>query len=103
VLACVLALASVCIQHLGPEQLAYGNQCGPRHDQDCLEPALKGGFPLPYLTDLPGVSVEHQLYILEDTLNPQALMIDITAYFVVLMAVLLGWRRRRGRAARANQ
>jgi hypothetical protein len=99
VAAFVLALGSVYIERTGPELAAYGNLCGPRADDPCLEPVLKGGYPLAYLVDTPGIAVERKLAFVEDQLLPSALILDIAIYFMlVLSAILLRsgqFRRRR--------
>ena len=93
VLANVLALLSVLIERTGPELLPYGNMCGPSSSDPCYEPALTGGFPLAYLTDMPGVSVEHRLSFFEDILRPEALTFDIAFYFAaILFAVWIAIR-----------
>lgn len=83
----VLALLSVLVERRGPEQVAYGNLRGADTSQPCLEPALKGGFPFAYLTDVPGVSVEHRLS-LEDVLDPAALGLDVAFYAAVVLGLL---------------
>ncbi len=97
VLAILLALASVMIERTGPEQVAYGNLCGAAAADPCYQPALKAGFPFAYLVDAPGVSVERQLAVGEDTLNAGKLILDIGAYFI---ACLLAIRFSSGRLAR---
>lgn len=89
-----LALLSVSIERKGPELMSYGNMCGPNFSGECSEPALKGGFPLTYLTDMPGVSVEHQLSFGEDLLHPVALILDIA--FFIAVVVLVGRLTSRG-------
>jgi hypothetical protein len=93
-LANVLALLSVLIERSGPEQLSYGNMCGPTASDPCYQPALKGGFPLAYLTDVPGVSVEHKLFIGQDDLRVEALAFDIAFYFAAILFVV--WIASRG-------
>jgi hypothetical protein len=94
VLANVLALLSVLIERTGPELSSYGNMCGPTASDPCYQPALKGGFPLAYLVDVPGVSVEHQLSFAEDHLRLEALSIDIASYFAAILFVV--WIAARG-------
>jgi hypothetical protein len=89
VLASVLALLSVLIQRTGPELVEYGNLCGPTLSSPCHKPALKGGFPIAYLSDAPGVSVERQLAFIEDNLHPEALALDVAIYFAVIL--FAGW------------
>ncbi len=99
--AVTLTLLSVSVERKGPELAPYGNLCGPRHHDLCYEPQLKGGFPIAYLFDSPGTSVERNLG-LEDKLVPGALFLDIALYFViVLLAVRLvpfRWAKRHRRA-----
>lgn len=82
--AIMLTLLSVFVERKGPELAPYGNLCGPRHNDLCYEPQLKGGFPIAYLFDSPGTSVERNLG-LEDKLVPSALFLDITLYFVIVL------------------
>ena len=87
--AITLALASVNVERIGPELAAYGNLCGPRTNDPCLEPVLKGGFPFAYLFDAPGISVERQLAFVEDQLHVGALILDIAIYFALVLAAML--------------
>ncbi|WP_306393866.1 hypothetical protein [Telluria beijingensis] len=97
--ATTLALVSVNIERRGPELVSYGNLCGPTADDPCHVPALKGGFPVAYLVDAPGISVERRLGFGEDTLRPGALVVDIAVYFAIIMAmawaILIGKARPR--------
>lgn len=94
VCAIALALASVQIERRGPEQAQYGNLCGASAADPCYRPVLQGGFPLAYLFDAPGVSVERQLAFIEDRLSVGALILDIAIYFALaLLAVSLATRR----------
>ena len=93
--AIMLAFMSVCVERVGPELAAYGNLCGPSAVDPCYKPALKGGFPVAYLFDAPGVSVERQLAFGEDTLFVGALVLDVAIYFaIVLFAILVHSHRR---------
>lgn len=83
--ACLLTLASVLVERAGPELGEYGNLCGSDGDHPCLEPMLNGGFPIPYLFDQPGVSVEGKLSFVEDTLRPGAFVLDVALYFSGLL------------------
>ena len=66
----------------------------PSISDPCYQPALKGGFPLAYLTDVPGVSVEHRLFIGQDDLRVEALAFDIAFYFAAILFVV--WIVSRG-------
>jgi hypothetical protein len=88
VIASTLALLSVFVQRIGPEHVQYGNLCGPTSSDPCYRPVLKGGFPFAYLFDTPGVSVEGKLSFVEDTLHPEALLLDITVYFVAILLLI---------------
>jgi len=98
--AFALTLASVNVQRVGPELAAYGNMCGPRADELCLEPVLKGGFPFAYLFDRPGISVERQLAFVEDQLHVGALILDIAIYFAIVLSGVLAVYRARTREFR---
>ena len=86
--ACV-TLVSVGIERRGPELAQYGNLCGPTHDQPCMQPALKGGFPMAFLVDMPGVSVENQLALVEDSFVPLGFAVD---WAVCALSLWLLWR-----------
>jgi hypothetical protein len=94
-LANALALLSVLIERTGPELLAYGNMCGPTSSDECYQPALKGGYPFAYLTDVPGVSVENDLFLGQDDLRFEALAFDIAFYFAAIHIVI--WVATRSR------
>jgi hypothetical protein len=85
VLAIASSLLSVFIERTGPESVPYGNLCGPSSIQPCLEPVLKGGFPVAFLFDRPGVSVEHQLHFGEDILRINSLTLNTALHFVAVM------------------
>jgi hypothetical protein len=67
--AITLALVSVYVERTGPDLVQYGNLCGAAALDPCYKPALKGGFPVAYLFDAPGVSRERQLAFGEDKLH----------------------------------
>ena len=94
-LAVVLALLSVRIERRGPEQVVYGNVCGRAGSELCYRPVLKGGFPVAYLLDAPGVSVEGQLAFIEDDFQPVAFTLDVAVYFAVATVGLGIVARRR--------
>jgi hypothetical protein len=104
-LAVVAAVALTCgsfaYQRRGPELAVVGNLCGPQMNELCYAPILKGGYPLAYIYDNPNTSVEGDLGV-EDKLRPGAFVLDVLAYFVVLLLAgkALGYARtrRRGRA-----
>lgn len=91
--AIMLALLSVFVEQVGPELVQYG-------DSD-YKPVLKGGFPVPYLYDAPGVSRERQLAFGEDKVRPSALAADIALYFTILLVVWVALRRRSAVGGRA--
>ena len=90
-LAVVLSVLSAFIERTGPEEASYRNMCGPSANDPCLKPLLKGGLPIAYLFDQPGVSVEHQLSFTEDQVRIDALALNTALYFaaIVLAARLL--------------
>ena len=100
-LALMLTLVSSLVQREGPERAAYGNLCGSAAKEACDEPVLKGGFPLAYLSDVPGVSVEHQLSFGEDHLHLVALVLDIVIYWSAT-ALFIGFVERRRAEARRH-
>lgn len=94
ILAITLTLTSSYVERIGPDLVSYGNLCGPTGDENCYKPALKGGFPFPYLYDAPGVSRERQLAFGEDKVRLGALAANIVMYFTVLLVLWVAWRRR---------
>lgn len=93
--AITLALMSAYFERVGPDMVSYGNLCGATGSDNCYKPALKGGFPVSYLFDAPGVSRERQLAFGEDKLRVGALAANIAVYFAILMLVVwAAWRRR---------
>lgn len=95
VMAITSALLSVYVERIGPEQVIYGNLCGPTGFDFCYKPALKGGFPFAYLFDAPGVSRERQLAFGEDELHAGGLITDVAAYFVIFKLIAWVISRRR--------
>lgn len=87
VAASALALLSVFVERRGPEMLPYGNLCGPTSSEPCYEPVLKGGVPFAFLFDFPGVSVQHQLALVEDSFQLAAFVLDIAFYFAAILSV----------------
>jgi hypothetical protein len=85
VAATAVALLTVRIQRTGPEQVVYSNLCGPTGDDLCYKPVLKGGFPVAYLFDAPGVSVEDQLAFFEDNFHPDAFGLDVALYLALIL------------------
>jgi hypothetical protein len=101
-LAFTLTVLSMRIQRTGPEQVVFSNLCGPTSSDLCYRPVLKGGFPVAYLFDAPGVSVEDQLAFGEDNFHPGAFVADMIAYLAI---VAIGWwlmSRRATSRARVN-
>jgi hypothetical protein len=87
--AITLALLSVGVERTGPELARYGDSI--------FKPELRGGFPLAYLYDAPGVSVERQLSFGEDKLFVGSLIIDIAIYFAIVLFIILAVSRARVR------
>jgi hypothetical protein len=91
--AITLAFLSAHVERVGPELAVYGNMCGPSGYDFCYKPVLKGGFPVAYLFDSPGVSRERVLAFGEDKLSAGALVLDIAIYFAIVVLVMLGVSR----------
>jgi hypothetical protein len=86
VAALTLTCGSFAYQRRGPELVVVGNLCGPKMDQFCYAPVLKGGLPLAYIYDTPGVSVEGKLSIGEDKFRGGRFLLDALIYFALAMA-----------------
>lgn len=95
VLAVTIALLSVFVERTGPELVQYGNTCGPGATDPCYKSVLKGGFPVAFLFDAPGISVEGRLSFGEDDLSPGALILDIAAYFAIALLAVRAVTRSR--------
>lgn len=99
----VVATLSVCIERRGPELVQYSDMCGPAHDQPCMRPTLKGGFPMGFLVDMPGVSVENQLSVGEDQFVAVAFVVDWGVYAAFVWLLFRVWGtldpRRRAKVA----
>jgi hypothetical protein len=104
--AITLTLLSVHVERMGPELAVYGNLCSPSGSDFCYKLVLKGGFPLAYLFDAPGVSRERVLAFGEDKLSVGALALDIAIYFAIVVLVMLGvshfWSARVHATSRAR-
>ncbi|MYN18416.1 hypothetical protein GTP81_16825 [Rugamonas sp. FT107W] len=87
-MAIALALFSVFVERTGPQLVQYGNLCGVTALEPRYQLALKGGFPVAYLFDAPGVSVEGQLSFGEDNLFVGALIADVAMYFATSMLAI---------------
>ena len=98
--AVALAALSSLIERKGPELVAYGDLCGVAGNEPCLKPVLKGGFPIAYLYDRPGVSVERKLAFVEDRLEPLAFALDVGAFWAAIVAALMLSKRLRERSQR---
>jgi hypothetical protein len=96
-LGVTLALLSSFIECLGPEEAPYGNLCGSSGNEFCMEPVLNGGFPLPYLFDMPGVSRERYLGFFEDHLRKVPFVLDVA--FFSFACLLVGRLSRRMRSS----
>jgi len=106
IMAITLALLSVYVERIGPELAVYGNLCGPSGSDFCYKPLLKGGFPVPYLFDATGVSVERQLAFVEDDLFVGALILDIVTYLAIVLSTMMAisrWRSGRTQSARFDR
>jgi hypothetical protein len=86
--ALTLTCGSFRYQRRGPELVVVGNLCGPKMDEFCYSPVLKGGFPLAYIYDSPGVSVEGKLSLGEDKFRGGRFVLDVLIYFALGLAVL---------------
>ena len=93
--AITLALLSVCVERIGPELAVYGNLCGQSAADPCYKPVLKGGFPVAYLVDAPGISVERQLAFVEDQLLVGTLALDVAIYFALILFAMAAVSYRR--------
>jgi hypothetical protein len=95
-LAALVALTLTCssfgYQRRGPELVVVGNLCGPNTDEFCYAPVLKGGFPLAYIYDTPGVSVEGKLSLMEDHFRAGRFLLDVLMYFALGMVALVAAR-----------
>ena len=91
-----LAALSSIIQEVGPEVGTYGNVCGPSGNELCYQELLKGGFPIAYIFDSPGVSVRDQLGFFEDDLYIFPFIMDSLILGTVFWLVVLIVKRTIG-------
>ena len=101
-LSVILTGVSITIQKVGPEVGMYGNVCGPSGNEPCYQELLKGGFPIPYLFDNPGVSVRGQLSFFEDDFHVFPFILDNLFYIIVLGLVLIIASNTMGRLRGCN-
>ena len=102
--ALTLTCASALYQRVGPTQVTEGEGSGCPTADPCRVPVLGAGFPLAYLVDRPGISVQGALHPIEDEFRPGAFALDLLVYFVFSLVVmrLLGGRPTGSRRARAG-
>ena len=83
-----LTLASVRVERVGPAPDAWSQElCAPEPHHPCAEGVLRGGFPIAYLLDRPGISVMGKLAFVEDLFRPVAFVVDMVAFWLVLLAL----------------
>lgn len=95
VLAMGITLATFFYQRYGPFMGQYGNLCGPvGSGQLCIRYVLQAGWPLPYVFDIPTISVPYKLCIIEDEMNFGFFALDV-CFFTSLVNVVLQLSNRR--------
>lgn len=92
----VLAIASSWYQRIGDAPPEWDQElCSYTPPRSCREGVLKGGWPLPYIVDSPGVSVVGKVTIIgEDRFHAAPFLAD-AAIAGALVWLLLGARRRK--------
>ena len=102
--ALALSCASILYQRVGPTQITEGEGSGCPSANPCRIRVLGAGYPLAYLVDRPGVSVEGALHLVEDEFRPGAFALDFMIYFALGLtaARLSGAGRRFSGRARAG-
>lgn len=103
VVAFLLSLTSVLVERTGPEVVQYGNMCGASASEPCTRLQLKGGFPVAYLFDSGGVSVEKQLGP-EDKLIMSAFFLNcgVIAAVVLLIPPVVSWATAISRRSKSS-
>ena len=83
-----IALGLTCVsfasQPAGPEIGGYGTECVPI--EDCFRPLRGAGFPLQYMTDIPGITAQDRLGV-EDEFRPWAFFVDVMFYLAIGEAI----------------
>lgn len=79
-----LAFLSFSYQSFGPERKAFGTECQPI--RDCFRPVLVGGFPVRYIIDVPGISVQNDLGF-EDDFRIWSFIADV-CFYICLMSLI---------------
>ncbi len=94
--ALVTTLATMAVQRFGPDHGIYcaiGKINGV--EVYCPKPKLNSGWPAPYLFDVPGISVEGALFIVEDDFRWGPFVADWAFFALGLLALVRGWERVR--------
>jgi len=79
-----LAFLSFGYQSFGPERKVFGTECQPI--RDCFRPVLGGGFPVQYIIDVPGISVQNSLS-LEDDFRIWSFIADVCFYICIMSLI----------------
>ena len=80
--ALVLTLATTAVQYEHGEYALYGNM-----SLDQYEPREVAGWPAPFLADRVGVSVSHDVHLLDDPIRGGALLASWSFWFLVVLAI----------------
>ena len=97
-LSVTLAISSVRYHRLNPT--VVGNLCkvtSANPSGHCFKPLPAGGFPLSYIFDRGGVSVQNQLGV-EDRFVWWRFGIDVLFYWIVAIVLAVAWRRYRSQS-----
>ena len=87
----MLAAGSVVVTHRGPTMVTTCNVTPDR----CPQPALHAGWPAPFMTDDPNVSVPGQIGLGEDHFAWGPFVADVAFYALILALVIRLARRWR--------
>ncbi|MBL8076809.1 MAG: hypothetical protein JNM55_02520 [Anaerolineales bacterium] len=83
-----ITLASLAYQKMGPETASYGNAGCEEQPNSCIDGQMMGdvlgaGFPLQYVLDNPGVSVQYSIG-LEDNFKFSRFLLDSLFYSILI-------------------
>lgn len=100
-LACLATVGSCAIQRNGPEQAVYCDRDAPlaAAASSCIRPVLNAGWPVPFLVDRPGISLEGVIGFPEDDFRLWPFIANVLFYQLVLLGLwklVQHWRRSGG-------
>ena len=72
----------------------YNHECRTPGGGRCVEPQEATGWPFAWVFDTPGVSVEHRVFLFEDTVRPGPFALNVAVVWAAFAGLTLAWTRR---------